>query len=278
MLYQVSLILSVTLLAHGTFIGDPRRNITCLGSSYDMRLPIRPDGVDLNQLTMQQLCAKRAYGGAGISRAMGGWCSKGLEPAYIADEYGGDMEWRQDDGMLPTLTGVSFDATGAEDTNPPGWAPNQPYFNDRLYAGCLNRCFCSWELDDLTIQPKREVPSNADVVTRKRDESRFIEIKLEIVDMSGQGYHPGFNNRVPDDTEISVLQVMEDLGEPNEEGGYAKTHSIEFPEVLELSLDPGNDITCEGDLPSFSLPPPYTNADFRTAQELCAVQWFRGLS
>lgn len=55
-----------------TFIGDPRRNITCLGSSYDLRLPIRPDGLDLNTLTMQQLCAKPVYGGANITRSLGG--------------------------------------------------------------------------------------------------------------------------------------------------------------------------------------------------------------
>lgn len=123
--YQVSLILSATsLLTLGksighaqkrTFIGDPRRNITCLGSSYDLRLPIRPDGVDLNQLTMQQLCAKKIYGGADIPSVVGGWCSKGLEPAYILGEGPiGHFAWGQDDQMFPTRTGVSFDFTAAE--------------------------------------------------------------------------------------------------------------------------------------------------------------------
>ena len=288
MLHQVFLIhgvISLLVLANydndvrkRTFIGDPRRNITCLGSSYDMRLPLRPDGFDLNQLTMQQLCAKPIYGGADLPVMVGGWCSKGLEPAYDPDGDEDDVEWRQDDEMFPTLTGVSFDHTVTPWINPPGWLPSQRYYNDRLYAGCLNRCFCSWGVDDLTVQPKREVPSNADVITKKTDESKFVEIKLEVVEMDGQGHHPGFYNRVNDGTDISVLQVIPDLGEPNEEGGYAETHNIEEQELVDLSLDPGNEITCEGDLPSFTLPPPYTNADFRNPQELCAVQWSGGLS
>lgn len=283
-----------------TFIGDPRRNITCLGSSYDLRLPIRPDGFDLNQLTMQQLCAKPVYGGADIPVIPGGWCSKGLEPAYDPrwdgddddddgssdhgdDDDDVDVAWSQDAEMFPTLTGVSFDDTVTSwiqtpMIHPPGFPPDRRWFKDRLYAGCLNRCFCSWEVDDLTIQPKREVPSNADLITKKTDESNFIEIKIEIVEMDGSGRHPGFFNRVNDGTDISVLQIIPDLGEPNEEGGYAETHRIREQAVVDLSLDPGNEITCEGDLPSFIIPPPYTNADFRTPQELCAVQWSGGLS
>lgn len=76
-----------------TFNGDPGRNITCLGSSYDLQLPIRPDGVDLNELIMQQLCAKPVYGGASIENALGGWCSKGLEPAVWWD-------YNDDDGDI----------------------------------------------------------------------------------------------------------------------------------------------------------------------------------
>lgn len=47
-----------------TLYGDPRRNITCLGSSYDLQLPIRSDSTNPNEYTMQQLCAKTIYGGA----------------------------------------------------------------------------------------------------------------------------------------------------------------------------------------------------------------------
>lgn len=41
-----------------SFYGDPRRNITCLGSGYDLQLPVRSNGFDPNGLTMQELCAK----------------------------------------------------------------------------------------------------------------------------------------------------------------------------------------------------------------------------
>ena len=91
-----------------TFYGDPRRNITCLGSSYDLRLPLRPDGVDLNQLTMQQLCAENIYGRADIPYRLGGWCSKVLEPALLESSWNGPTRWSQDD-MFPTRTGVSFE-------------------------------------------------------------------------------------------------------------------------------------------------------------------------
>ena len=43
-------------------------------------------------------------------------------------------------------------------------------------------------------------------------------------------------------------------------------------------MDPANNITCDGDLPSFPLPPPYLVSDFQSPQELCAVQWAGGLS
>lgn len=55
-----------------SFYGDPRRNITCHGSSYDLELPVRSDGVDPDQFTMQQLCAKMIYGGAPSGQHLGG--------------------------------------------------------------------------------------------------------------------------------------------------------------------------------------------------------------
>lgn len=55
-----------------SFYGDPRRNITCLRSSYDLELSVRSDGLDPNQFTMQQLCAKTIYGGDPSGQHLGG--------------------------------------------------------------------------------------------------------------------------------------------------------------------------------------------------------------
>ena len=164
--YLISVILTLSSFpASGKGDGDPRRNITCLGSSYEFRIPIRPDGVDLNRLTMQQLCAQPVYDGADIPRVLGGWCSAGLEIDYQYEIPPGDPPWGPwgpSDTSRPR-TGVSFDHTVSRSVQPGELQPDG--FNDeRLYAGCLNRCFCNWGVEDLSIQPKREVPSNADVM------------------------------------------------------------------------------------------------------------------
>lgn len=151
----------------------------------------------------------------------------------------------------------------------------QYYENERLYTGCLNRCFCSWEVDDLTMQLKREVPSNADLVTLPVG-SYYTELQLEVAEMLYQTSWP--RSRVGDHDDVSVLQVIPDLGEPNEVGGYASIYTTGWVEASKQALDPGNRITCEGDLPSFLLSSPYTNANFTNPQELCAVQWSGGLS
>ena len=252
-----------------TFVGDPRSNITCLGSSYDLRIPIRTDGVDLNQLTMQQLCAKPIYGGANISRALGGWCSAGVGIDYLYVEPPGLPPFGPSD-TFHLRTGVSFDFSVSEEMS-----DHLANFNDdRLYIGCLNRCFCNWGIEDRSIQPKREVPSNADVIIIPTHPLRVQKLKVEIPEfLEERDDQPAL-----DGDEVTVVQIITDLGEPEEEGEDSYTDARGYEDVLNLALDPGNEITCEGDLPSFVLPPPYSVADFQNAQQLCAVQWFGGLS
>lgn len=115
------------------------------------------------------------------------------EPTYLdEDEDTGDWYWNQDEDMFPTRTSVSFDFTVTKYVNVPGWRKDATghhdaaYDDHRLYAGCLNCCFCSWGVDDLTIQPKREVPSNADLITVQSDGYPFYELKLEFADF-GRG-------------------------------------------------------------------------------------------
>ena len=251
-----------------SFYGDSRRNITCLGSSYDLQLPVREDGVDPNNFTMQQLCAKTIYGGAPPGQHLGGWCSRGLEvrdgqPENYSDS---DSDSSHDPGLSDwSWTGVSFDLSAASQASEEG-------ADARFLLGCFNRCFCSWEVDDLTIQPKRSVPSNADV--SMKDSSGTGEIMLDVTDDVTTTDH-SHTGRLGDTMVDSVR--LDELIEPNQVGGYAYMPDFHDP-PWDLSLDVGNYVTCEGDLPSFPLPQPYQVSDFRNPQELCAVQWSGGLS
>ena len=257
-------------LGERSFYGDPRRNITCLGSSYDLQLPVRSDGVDPNHFTMQELCAKTVYGGAPSGQHLGGWCSRGLMveaigpggehlmPSYVYPSEPGDD--------ISIWTGVSFDlSAGAQSTEDA---------DSRYLLGCFNRCFCNWEVDDLTIQPKRSVPSNAD--NHMQQSEYTAEIMLDVTDdvTTEDDSHKGRLG----DTLVEKVQ-LDGLVEPNEEGGYAMMPFFPWnANPWALSLDAGNYITCEGDLPSFPLPPPYLVSDFENPQKLCAVQWSGGLS
>lgn len=134
------------------------------------------------------------------------------------------------------------------------------------------------------MQPRREVPSNADVFDLPLDGPEMfhlMELKMEIADFHvGEQGEETPHNGGHDGAPITVLQVIDQLHAPVEEGGVIYTHARDHTDagVDHLSVDPGNEITCEGDLPSFPLPPPYSIADFQNPQQLCAVQWFGGLS
>lgn len=256
-----------------SFYGDPRRNITCLGSSYDLQLPVRTDGVDPNRFTMQQLCAKTIYGGAPAGQHLGGWCSRGLvvkdgEPGENSDpdDYSpydntenpnDEWEWR--------WTGVSFDVSAASQASEEGADP-------RFQLGCFNRCFCNFEIEDLTIQPKRSVPSNADVYLKESGGTSEIMLDVEDDVTTTEDVHTGrFGDTMVDSVELN------EIIEPNSVSVIAYMpdfHGIPW----DLSLDAGNYITCEGDLPSFPLPQPYLVSDFQNSTQLCAVQWSGGLS
>ena len=247
---------------------DPMRNITCLGSSYDLQLPIRR-GVDLNQYTMQQLCAKEAYGGAVVNQ--GGWCSAGLD-ITIEDHDGPIQEhpdWDADpDLAAPTLTGVSFDLGDRWDV------ARIEEFNPRWMLGCLNRCFCNWGIENINIQPKRETPSNADATLIEA--ARWTrELQLDVANINSTWIDEHFGRMRG--AIVDVVRLI-DLKEPVDIGENAVAPSDAFFEPWDLSLDPGNYITCEGELPSFPLPPPYPVSDFQSPQQLCAVQWSGGLS
>ena len=78
------------------------------------------------------------------------------------------------------------------------------------------------------------------------------------------------------DTVVDTVSLRE-LFEPNSASTIAYMPDDVDPS-WDLSLDAGNYITCEGDLPRFPLPQPYLVADFQNSTQLCAVQWSGGLS
>lgn len=251
-----------------SFYGDPRRNITCLGSSYDLELPVRSDGVDPNNFTMQQLCAKTIYGGAPAGQHLGGWCSRGLqaEDGNPPDQPDPDNSEENPNAVWEfSWTGVSFDWSAASQASEEGSDP-------RFLLGCFNRCFCNFEVDDLSIQPKRSVPSNAD--TGMKESGGTGEIKLDVTDdvTTTDSIHTGRGEA----TMVESVKLNE-LIEPNQEFGSAYMPDFHDP-PWDLSLDPGNYITCQGDLPTFPLPQPYLVSDFENSTQLCAVQWSGGLS
>lgn len=263
-----------TNLAKRSFYGDPRRNITCLGSKYDLQLPPGVNETDPNELTMQQLCAKTVYGGAPAGRHLGGWCSRGLKTRDLRHPDDSDDADDPDDSEDSDVTtnpysdtnGVSFDLSDASHAD-------EGLADPRFLLGCFNRCFCNYGVTDLTMQPKREEPSAAD--TYSGSESRNTgEIRLDVDDnllTRGRSHDGRLGDVVVDTVE------MEEVVEPNEENGFGITDENADPSWI-LSLDAGNYITCEGDLPSFPLPQPYPVSEFESAQELCAVQWSGGRS
>jgi len=248
-----------------TFNGYPRRNITCLGSSYDLQLPIRSDGFNPNELTMQQLCAKTVYGGAPLGQNLGGWCSKGLRYSEqgFSDQVPVYHEYDNRDYATSTdPQGVSFDLATEY---PEGWDP-------RSHLGCFNRCFCNYGIEDLTIQPKRDVPSAADVTEHESYETGELMLDVDDDISTLGGLHDGRLGDVDVDT-----VWLHEMVEPSSEDGLAILKDNVDP-PWRLSMDAGNYITCEGELPGFPLPEPYLNSNFESPQELCAVQFSGGLS
>lgn len=247
--------------------GDPRRNITCLGSSYALQLPIRSDGTNPNDFTMQQLCAKTAYGGAPAGQNLGGWCSKGLP-----------MEEKDADDPDPVFVDGDEPGFALNPTDPQGVSfedsplNTQEGWDVRFLLGCFNRCFCNYGVQDLTIQPKRDEPSNADTYLYMSDASGELRLDVDDDIFTEGRNHDGRLG----DTKVDTVMLTEMI-EPVSEDGFAIAIDGNDP-PWRLNMDAGNYITCEGDLPSFPLPDPYHVSDFENPQQLCAVQFSGGLS
>ena len=225
---------------------DPNGNITCLGDSYDLELPLQAHW-NPNTVSMQSLCAKTQYGGGPPGQNIAGWCEK---PA------------RRRSTLPPDPGTIAFDAS-------PGAQANAQLQNPRVMLGCLYRCFCSNGVEELSLQGLSLQPKtyrSTDILRREVDSELAYQVKIDVVDdfFVPQEQHMGPPQQLdhPDVLVATVLrqtQVQLQAGNPTE------------LDIIFVSLDPDNNITCIGDLPTFNLPAPYQNSYFGSLQELCAV-------
>ncbi|KAL8731132.1 MAG: hypothetical protein Q9181_004415 [Wetmoreana brouardii] len=212
------------------------QNITCLGDHYDLALPMIGD-FNPNSLTMQQLCAKPAYGGH-PDQSLNGWCQIRRWPP-VDPAQGRVVFEALDDAQAPTLK------------------------KSRFAVGCMYRCFCSYGLADVSTQPRESRIWPTSLV--QVPSSEWYQVSIDDVD---DFYHVGPDQH-PEDPRVNALPVW-----IANQIGYNLHISHVFRQPVGLDLN--NYVQCRGDLPRFPLPPPYQMSDFANLQELCAVQWSGG--
>ena len=219
-----------------------KNNITCVGQSPDLRLPLLQDGFDPNRASMQQLCAKTQYGGGAPGQQAGGYCWT-RPGTFSYNTVGND-----------TTGDVGFDLSSAAQAS----ARLQ---NPRFLLACFYRCFCNYGLDDPSTQPKSRYAYFRTSMARSLF-SYELQLDLDndfttprLLKMGKQGARRVKSTRVPERTESGQME--------NPSGKLGREY---------ITLDPGNEIECRGALPDFVLPSPYTMSDFKSLQELCATQ------
>ena len=220
---------------------NPEANITCLGDSYDLDLPVVGD-FNPNQVSVHKLCANPQFNGGEPGQHLGGYCI-----------------------LLPhagtgTTGEVAFDSSN-------GAQINTELFNPRTVLGCFSRCFCNYEVADVSVEPK----ANHDLFqTYQQLSQRTYELQLDIEDdftVPRAKENGKLGNTAVDSVQIqSHSQIGVALM-------YAGTLSTET-----LSLDIGNKIECRSDLPTFLLPDPFQTADFANLQQMCATPLSGGLA
>ena len=228
-------------------LADPGKNLTCLGDSYPLDLPIIGD-FNPNLVTMQQLCAKPQYRGGQPGQHIGGWCDLIRLPRIP----GWPVSDRLPSGM------IAFDISA-------GAQINSLLANERVMLGCRYKCFCNDQLDNLQIQPLNN-GSFSNVNHNVFNQWSYDLTLDDATDLTNRAQkvqppRPGLNEG---------LQLI------------MNTQDVEVGDVLSsrfIALNPANDIVCMGDLPAFPLPLPYTDPsdpgagyNFQDLQEMCANQ------
>ena len=225
---------------------DPQYGITCLGAQYAKKLPII-GGFDPNSVSMQKLCAKPQYGGGLRGQHLGGYCIWPPESGR---------------GPYPGHTGVvAFDSSKAAEINS-GLA------NPRILLGCQYRCFCNRNVADLAVQPKLgDGPYRENQLLLAQSESTY-ELKVDVFDdlTIPRWEHMGKFGREQVEKR-TILRVPQG----------PRSGVMDSRENDRISLDPANKITCNGPLPPWPLPGPFSTRDFKSLQEFCPIQLSGGL-
>ena len=222
---------------------NPLRNITCLGDSLDLRLPMLGD-FDPNQVSVQKICAKTQYNGGEPDQHAGGYCS---EPPF--GRYSGD---------------IAFDQNGPAKAN-------SLLQNPRVLLACRYRCFCTWNVADTSVQPKTiQRGRGRRLEIESLQSQRSYELRLDIDDdfFTLPGDHKGQFG----ETKVDTLRLLRQSQLKREAAQTPTQGMYDY-----ISLDPGNKIVCSGDMPPFDLPQPYTARDYTArntdpVQKLCATQ------
>ncbi|KAL9032805.1 MAG: hypothetical protein Q9180_006298, partial [Flavoplaca navasiana] len=273
-------------------LADPRGNITCVGNSYDLELPVIGD-FNPNELTMQQLCAKPQYGGGLPGQHVGGWCE----------------HWLLEEGPFsrPPLN-MAFDVSPAAMVNP-------LLANPRVFLACTYRCFCNYVVRPNSAQPRISHVANQYGRTFQAESNQTHEIMEEVDDVFETSWvqatrswfnawhrivDPYFTRRVrwpenlPRRVQLTGLLNVEPPEPWRGSSGETQVHVarvairnqswIPTPSIpvtsqvalqsfsLDVSHHVTNDIECRGSVPHFPLPGPYDRSAFTNLRELCALQ------
>lgn len=244
--FRYSVWIAVLFHTPMVFCYPPTQQITCLGDHYPIALP-RIGNLDPNTLTMQQLCVgdKEGNNPELDFYSLDGWCLIGR-------------------GQVATRLGrVVFDKV-VTDISPVFQTP-------RLLLGCQYRCFCSYGIQDVSVQPRQSSLWLNNV--RQAPSSQTYQVAI-------------------DDVDDFEMPSRNHVGPTYEQGGSLAANTVNYYIMNQerfnagdallgwfpVVLDQRNYIECRGDLPQFPLPPPYQMSEFDNLQQLCTVQWAGGKS
>jgi hypothetical protein len=255
----------------------PHSNATCLGN-LDFSIPEFADW-DPNSYPLQELCLAVGHGGNSPAKNVGGWCDR-FEFFYIL---------RQSETSY--LRPLAFGLAASIDQI------NMELYNPRLLFSCQQRCFCNIDTQDLSVKPRglNIVEQGRSTIDIWRTMAYLIKIDI-IDDWNQQATLPTgfsgvavdcirslgsrcvsfFGRFIPTSRHWRRTRFREHFATVHESRTLTQIQTLQWTSMtplLPIVFDDGNNVTCEGPLPSFPLPGPYSDRDFSTLQQLCA---FRG--
>ncbi len=227
---------------------DPTHNVSCVGMADELgeELPIR-NGFDPNAISMNDLCVKPQYGGGRPGRHLGAYCQP-YDPVPVGVPH------------RAVYGKVAFD-------------PNPSAFtakwlrNPRLLLHCRSRCFCNYNVlyADRERQPK-EVPAEYRTEVRRGNAYR---IEIDVIDdheNAAVDITAILDHWTADHIARRITSVIDGTSEV-----APVVVGMDLP-PMPISISRANLIECDGDLPDWPLPEPFSRSDFTDLKHLCAVQ------